>query len=291
MTNAASGWPVHTPMRREGPTGAHDVKLASKLKMEMLAAVPLFAGLSKRQLQDVARGCMSRRWPADCCVVPEDTKAQVCYIIVEGTVDVRRHGRSIAKLGPGDFFGEIALFDPGPRSATVTTTSEMTSIELFAAELLGSSRPQRSDPVADARGTTRSASAKPPANSRSEPGRHDPRGQLTTLIRRQRTRTVDERRPYSFYEPADQRPPHQGRDHAFKQEQRTSTSDRTPVHECGHNDGRRNNDRRHIVNGHRLGADQSARVRLVHTGSSHCGRRRTGQLHRRSAATLRDASL
>ncbi len=130
MTNAASGWPVHAPMRREGPTGAHDVKLASKLKMEMLAAVPLFAGLSKRQLQDVARGCMSRRWPADCCVVPEDTKAQVCYIIVEGTVDVRRHGRSIAKLGPGDFFGEIALFDPGPRSATVTTTSEMTSIEL-----------------------------------------------------------------------------------------------------------------------------------------------------------------
>jgi CRP-like cAMP-binding protein len=63
-------------------------------------------------------------------VVPEDTKSQVCYVIVEGTADVRRHGRTIAKLGPGDFFGEIALLDPGPRSATVTTTSEMVSVEL-----------------------------------------------------------------------------------------------------------------------------------------------------------------
>ena len=130
MTYVASGWPVHAPMPRGGPKNAHNVKLANKLKMELLAGVPLFAGLSKRHLQEVARGCMSRRWPADCCVVPEDTKSQVCYIIVDGTVDVRRHGHTIAQLGPGEFFGEIALFDPGPRSATVTTTSEMTSVEL-----------------------------------------------------------------------------------------------------------------------------------------------------------------
>jgi CRP-like cAMP-binding protein len=117
-------------MPRGRPAGAHSVKLAIKLKMEVLAGVPLFAGLSKRHLQDIARSSMSRRWPADCCVVPENTKSQVCYIIVDGTVDVRRHGQSIAQLGPGDFFGEIALFDPGPRSASVTTTSEMTSVEL-----------------------------------------------------------------------------------------------------------------------------------------------------------------
>ncbi len=98
--------------------------------MDVLAGVPLFAGLSKRQLHEVARACMSRRWPAECCVVPENTKSQVCYIIVDGTVDVGRHGHTIAQLGPGEFFGEIALFDPGPRSATVTTTSEMTSVEL-----------------------------------------------------------------------------------------------------------------------------------------------------------------
>jgi len=106
------------------------VKLAIKLRTELLAGVPLFAGLSKRQLQEVARACRSRRWPAECAVVPENTKSEVCYIIVDGTVDVRRHGHTIATLGPGEFFGEIALLDPGPRSATVTTTSEMTSVEL-----------------------------------------------------------------------------------------------------------------------------------------------------------------
>jgi CRP-like cAMP-binding protein len=130
VTYVASSWPVHTPTPGSRAPHAHDVKLAMKLRIEVLAGVPLFAGLSKRQLQEIARGSISRRWPAECCVVPEDTKAQVCYVIVDGTADVRRHGRTIAQLGPGDFFGEIALLDPGPRSATVATTSEMVSVEL-----------------------------------------------------------------------------------------------------------------------------------------------------------------
>jgi CRP/FNR family transcriptional regulator len=70
-------------------------------------------------------------------VVPEGTKAEVCYVIVEGSVDVSRHGHTIAVLGPGEFFGEIALLDPGPRSATVTTTTEMTSVELSRQSFLG----------------------------------------------------------------------------------------------------------------------------------------------------------
>lgn len=130
VTFASGDYPVQKPMPGGGPRRAHSVKLAIKSRMEVLAGVPLFAGLSKRQLQEIARGCASRRWPSDCIVVPEGTKAEVCYIIVEGTVDVRRHGRTIAQLGPGEFFGEIGLLDPGPRSATVTTTTEMTSVEL-----------------------------------------------------------------------------------------------------------------------------------------------------------------
>lgn len=130
MTIASSGWPVHKPIPGGGPTRAQSVKLAIKLRMEVLARVPLFAGLSKRNMQAVARACVSRRWPAGCCVVAEDSKDQVCYIIVEGTVDVRRNGRTIAQLGPGEFFGEIALLDPGPRSATVTTATEMIAVEL-----------------------------------------------------------------------------------------------------------------------------------------------------------------
>ena len=114
--------------------------MAIKSRMEVLAGVPLFAGLPKRQLHAIALACGSRRWPAQCCVVPENTKAQVCYVIVEGTVDVSTHGRTIAQLGPGDFFGEIALLDPGPRTASVTTTTEMVSVELSRQSFLAVAR-------------------------------------------------------------------------------------------------------------------------------------------------------
>ncbi len=130
MTLATSGWPLHQPIPRGSPTRAKSVKLAIKLRMEVLARVPLFAGLSKRDMRSVAGACVSRRWPAGSCVVAEDSKDQICYVIVEGTVDVSRNGRTIAQLGPGEFFGEIALLDPGPRSATVTAVTEMTSVEL-----------------------------------------------------------------------------------------------------------------------------------------------------------------
>ncbi len=137
VTFTTTGYPLHRPIPGGGPTGTHSVRVALKLRVEVLAGVPLFAGLSKRQLTAVAHSCVSRRWPSDCCVVPEGTKAQVCYIIVEGAADVRRRGRTIARLGPGEFFGEIALFDPGPRSASVTTTTEMVAVELSRQSFLG----------------------------------------------------------------------------------------------------------------------------------------------------------
>jgi CRP/FNR family cyclic AMP-dependent transcriptional regulator len=129
VTLAISGWPVHKPIAG-GPTHAKSVKMAINKRMSVLARVPLFDGLTKRHMQAVARVCVSRRWAAGSCVVAEKSTDQICYIIVEGTVDVSLHGRTIAQLGPGEFFGEIALLDPGPRSATVTTATEMISVEL-----------------------------------------------------------------------------------------------------------------------------------------------------------------
>jgi CRP-like cAMP-binding protein len=104
--------------------------MAVDKRTSVLARVPLFAGLTKRHMHAVAQVSVSRRWPAGSCVVVEKSTDQICYIIVEGTVDVSRNGRTIAQLGPGEFFGEIALLDPGPRSATVTTATEMTAVEL-----------------------------------------------------------------------------------------------------------------------------------------------------------------
>jgi len=62
VTYSPSSWPVHKPIPGGG-VHAHNVKLAIKTRTEVLSGVPLFAGLSKRQLQDIARGSISRRWP------------------------------------------------------------------------------------------------------------------------------------------------------------------------------------------------------------------------------------
>ena len=127
----SDGWPFQKPVPGvDARSGARSAKLAITDRMEVLARVPLFAGLSKRQRQAMARVCSSRCWPAESRVVVEGSKDQFCFIIVEGTVDVHRAGHRIATLGPGEFFGEIALLDPGPRSATVTTTTEVLAVEL-----------------------------------------------------------------------------------------------------------------------------------------------------------------
>jgi CRP-like cAMP-binding protein len=52
------------------------------------------------------------------------------FVIVSGTAEVKRDGRSLRQLGPGDFFGEIALIDHGPRTATVVATSAMRCLVL-----------------------------------------------------------------------------------------------------------------------------------------------------------------
>ena len=111
----SDGWPYQKPVPGvDSRNGVRSAKLAITQRMEVLARVPLFGGLSKRQRQAMARVCTSRHWPPDSRVVVEGSNDQFCFIIVEGTVDVHRAGHLIAKLGPGEFFGEIASSIPDP---------------------------------------------------------------------------------------------------------------------------------------------------------------------------------
>jgi CRP/FNR family transcriptional regulator, cyclic AMP receptor protein len=124
-----SRWPIESPTEGAGTReGAQSAKVALTRRMEVLARIPTFAGLSKRQLQALARACTSHRWPAGALIVAEGSNDQYCYVVVEGTVEVVRRGQSVAVLGPGEFFGEIALLDPGPRTATVMTASEVVAV-------------------------------------------------------------------------------------------------------------------------------------------------------------------
>lgn len=91
---------------------------------EALRRAPLFAGLSARQLRRLARvsGISDRR--EGTTVVKEGAAGSVFYVILDGKAKVTRRGRAIARLKAGDFFGEMALLDGEPRTASVVTETD-----------------------------------------------------------------------------------------------------------------------------------------------------------------------
>ncbi len=86
----------------------------------VLAEVPLFAGLSKRQLRKVAATARIARFHDGRKITRTGEPGDVFYALLDGEVTVTpRRGLPSVQLGAGSFFGEIALLDGGPRSATV----------------------------------------------------------------------------------------------------------------------------------------------------------------------------
>lgn len=88
-----------------------------------LKAVPLFAGCSSKQIQFIATQVEDMDFAAGRVLCKEGQSGADFFVLLSGAADVTRKGRKIAKMAPGDFFGEIALVDGGPRTATVTTTA------------------------------------------------------------------------------------------------------------------------------------------------------------------------
>jgi len=90
-----------------------------------LAKVPIFSECSKRELAVIARVAKEVSHRAGTVIAREGERGIGLFLILEGTCKVTIGGRTKARLGPGDFFGEIALLDGGPRTATVTATSDV----------------------------------------------------------------------------------------------------------------------------------------------------------------------
>jgi CRP/FNR family transcriptional regulator, cyclic AMP receptor protein len=90
-----------------------------------LKGVPFFSGLSKRELDAVAREVDELDFPAGRELIRQGEFGHEFFVIVEGTAEVLQDGAAIAEMGPGDFFGELALLDEERRTATVRATSPM----------------------------------------------------------------------------------------------------------------------------------------------------------------------
>jgi CRP/FNR family cyclic AMP-dependent transcriptional regulator len=96
-----------------------------------LKSVPLFAELSERAREKVARWADEIDVAEGKHLVDEGQFAYEFFVIEDGTADVRHGDETIAQLGPGDFFGEIALVEHVRRTASVVATSPMRAIVMF----------------------------------------------------------------------------------------------------------------------------------------------------------------
>jgi len=97
-------------------------------KLKLLEGVPLLAGCSKKELKEVAAIADEVDLRKGYVMAQENESGREFVILIEGTADVRRRGRKINEMGPGDFFGEIALVADRPRTATVTATSDVRAL-------------------------------------------------------------------------------------------------------------------------------------------------------------------
>ncbi|MGH9013786.1 MAG: cyclic nucleotide-binding domain-containing protein [Acidimicrobiia bacterium] len=100
----------------------------------VLRAVPALQGCRDRQLARVARLVDEIEVEAGRVLMREGTPAGETFLIVEGEAAVALRGRVIATIGPGQFVGEMAMFEHGPRSATVTATTPMRLLVFGARE-------------------------------------------------------------------------------------------------------------------------------------------------------------
>jgi CRP/FNR family cyclic AMP-dependent transcriptional regulator len=98
---------------------------------EQLAAVPLFSGLSKKQLRRVSSLMTRLDRPAGKVLTKEGQHGYEFFIVLEGEVEVRQGDRVIATRGPGEYVGEIALLDNRPRTATVVAATPV-SVEVLS---------------------------------------------------------------------------------------------------------------------------------------------------------------
>ena len=102
--------------------------MADEQTTELLRRVPLFSDLDNRELAQVGDSMKRRQFSAGQEIAREGESGVGFFVIEEGNAKVSVHGDERRRLGPGDYFGEIALIAQGARTATVTAESDLTAL-------------------------------------------------------------------------------------------------------------------------------------------------------------------
>jgi CRP-like cAMP-binding protein len=119
---------------------------------DLLRSIPLFAGADPADLEALAAVATEADFPAGRSVVRQGDPGSGLFVVLEGTVRVVRDGELLAELGPGRWFGELAVLDRGPRTAAVVTAvpTRCLAVAAWDAERLMLERPTLAVAVARA---------------------------------------------------------------------------------------------------------------------------------------------
>jgi CRP/FNR family transcriptional regulator, cyclic AMP receptor protein len=92
---------------------------------ETLSRVPLFSGVKDKDLKKLGKRMQERSFEEGEVITTQGESGLGFFVIEDGNASVSRDEQVVRNLGPGDFFGEVALIDEGPRSATVVATTNL----------------------------------------------------------------------------------------------------------------------------------------------------------------------
>jgi CRP-like cAMP-binding protein len=96
--------------------------------LAMLSTVPIFEGLSKKELTEIHRAAKDVTHRQGHTLAREGEAGVGFFLILDGKAAVKVGERTVKPMGPGDFFGEISLIDGGPRTATVTAETDVRTL-------------------------------------------------------------------------------------------------------------------------------------------------------------------
>ncbi|MEQ1700518.1 MAG: cyclic nucleotide-binding domain-containing protein [Ilumatobacteraceae bacterium] len=110
---------------------------SKKTQLEHLRNANLFQGCSTKDLEKIAKASDEITMPAGSLIVDQGQTGREAFIVLSGTVLVKRNGKKVGTFGPGTMVGELSLLDHGPRTATVSCETECVLLLLDQRHFMG----------------------------------------------------------------------------------------------------------------------------------------------------------